>query len=129
MEWDKLARQIRMYNWITLAVLGCASFFFMNAGFTLGVLLGGLLIIANFNVLQYTVRNCFAPSGVMRAGKISLVANFYFRLAIMGIIIYIVITTGWVNPVGLVLGLSIVVISIIHVGIRAAWKLSSGEAL
>jgi len=65
----------------------------------------------------------------MRGKKMALVAKFYFRLAIMGLIIYILITNGWVNPLGLVVGLSIVVLSILNFGIRAAFRTSSQEAV
>ena len=65
----------------------------------------------------------------MKTNKMAIIAKYYFRLAIMGIIIYILVTNGWADPIGLVIGLSIVVISIIHMGIRAAWKTSSGEAV
>lgn len=129
MDWDKLSKTLRIQNWIILLILGAASYFIMSPFFTLGVILGGLLIIANFNLLQQTVRSTFATDGAMKAGKISIIIKYYFRLAIMGIIIYILVTNGWADPIGLVVGLSIVVLSIIQIGIRTAWKISSGEAL
>jgi len=58
----------------------------------------------------------------------AIVAKYYFRLALLGIIILAAIASGRVNPVGLTLGLSIVVISIIATGIEAAFKTPSGEA-
>ena len=101
----------------------------MSATFTLGVILGGLIIIANFSVLQHTIRSAFSDQGAMLGKKISVIAKFYFRLAIMGLIIYILITNGWVNPIGLAVGLSIVIFSILNFGIRTAWKTSSREAI
>ena len=101
----------------------------MSVTFTLGVILGGLIIIANFSVLQHTIRSAFSDQGAMLAKKISVIANFYFRLAIMGLIIYILIITGWVNPLGLAVGLSIVIFSILNFGIRTAWKTPSREAI
>jgi len=129
MDWEKLVKRLRAQNWIILMILGSASFFLMSSTFTLGILLGGLIIIANFNILQHTIRRAFAPDGVMKNNKSAIVTKYYFRLAILGIIIYILITTGWVNPIGLAIGLSTVVFSIINIGIRAVWKTSSGEAI
>jgi len=126
---DKLLRQIKKNNWIFLLILGSLSSVFMSATFTLGVILGGLIIIANFSVLQHTIRSAFSDQGAMRGKKISVIAKFYFRLAIMGLIIYILITNGWVNPLGLTVGLSIVIFSILNFGIRTAWKTSSREAI
>ena len=65
----------------------------------------------------------------MKNNKLAIVAKYYFRLAILAVIIYTLITNGWVNPIGLAIGLSIVVFSIISIGIRAVWKTSSGEAI
>ena len=126
---DKLLKQIKTNNWIFLLILGSLSSVFMSATFTLGVILGGLIIIANFSVLQHTIRSVFSDQGAMRGKKISVIAKFYFRLAIMGLIIYILITNGWVNPLGLTVGLSIVIFSILNLGIRTAWKTSSREAI
>ena len=129
MDWEKALGELATQNWIILMILGLASFFFMSSGFTLGVILGGLLIIANFSLLQHTVRRVFSPESAMKAKKSVMILKYYFRLAIMGIIIYILITRELVNPVGLTIGLSIIVISIIYLGIRAAWKTSSGKAI
>lgn len=126
---EKLLKQIKTTNWIFLLILGSLSSVFMSATFTLGVILGGLIIIANFSVLQHTIRSAFSDQGAMRGKKISVIAKFYFRLAIMSLIIYILITSGWVNPLGLTVGLSIVIFSILSFGIRTAWKTSSREAI
>jgi hypothetical protein len=129
MDWDKLCGKLQTQNWIFLLVLGTTSFLLMSPQFTLGVVLGGLLIIANFNVLQLTIRRGFSPNGTLRTNKIAIVAKYYFRLAILAAIIYMLITNAWVHPVGLCVGLSVVVISIVSIGIRTAWKMSSGEAV
>ncbi len=126
---EKLLRQITTTNWILLLILGSLSSVFMSVTFTLGVILGGLIIIANFSVLQHTIRYAFSDQRAMGGGKFSIIAKYYFRLAIMGLIIYILITNGWVNPIGLAVGLSIVVFSILNFGIRTAWRTSSREAI
>jgi hypothetical protein len=126
---EKLLRQITTTNWIFLLILGSLSSVFMSATFTLGVILGGLIIIANFSVLQHTIRYAFSDQGAMGGKVLSIIAKYYFRLAIMGLIIYILITNGRVNPIGLAVGLSIVIFSILNFGIRTAWKTSSREAI
>jgi len=129
MDWDRLSRQLNKQNWMILLLLAGSSYFLMKPAFTLGVILGGFMIILNFRVLERTVQSAFSPASVMKKAKGVLIAKTYFRLAIMAGLIYALITRGWVDPVGLAIGLSIVVISIVHLGIRAAWKLSSGEAI
>ncbi|MBW2707772.1 MAG: ATP synthase subunit I [Deltaproteobacteria bacterium] len=125
---DKL-QDIKTFNWVILLILSTLSGVFMTAQFTLGVILGGLIIIANFSLLHHNMRSAFSDQGAMKGKKMALIAKFYFRLAIMGLIIYILITNGWVNPLGLAVGLSIVVLSILIFGIRAAFRTSSREAV
>ena len=125
----KNLQDIKIFNWVILFVLSALSGVFMEARFTLGVILGGLIIIANFSLLHHTMRSAFSDQGAMKGKKMALIAKFYFRLAIMGLIIYILITNGWVNPLGLAVGLSIVVLSILNFGIRAAFRTSSREAV
>jgi len=129
MNWEKMIEEIKTQNWIILGIMGVTAFLFMSSIFTLGVITGGLMIIANFNVLQRTVSRSFSRSGPLEGNKMTIIAKYYFRLAIMGLIIYILITNGWVNPLGLAIGLSIVIFSILSFGIRTAWKTSSREAI
>jgi hypothetical protein len=125
MNWEKMIEEIKTQNWIILGIMGVTAFLFMSSIFTLGVITGGLMIIANFNVLQRTVSRSFSRSGPLEGNKMTIIAKYYFRLAITGIIIYILITRGWVNPIGLAVGLSTVLISIMGIGIRAVLKTSS----
>ena len=52
-----------------------------------------------------------------RQKKISVIAKYYLRIAAMGILIYLSLSQKWVDPVGLIVGLSIVVIGIVSLGI------------
>lgn len=129
MDWERLSKAIRKQNWVILLLLAVASHLLMSPSFTLGLILGGLMIIANFNVLQHTVRRAFSPDGSMAGNAHAIVGKYFLRLGVMGALIYVLIARCGVDPVGLVVGLSIVVISIVQFGIRAAWKISSGEAI
>ncbi len=129
MEWRKVSKVIRTFNWIILFVLASISFLFTSPAFTLGIILGGLIIIANFNVLQHTVIRGFSPDESLHGRKASIIVKYYLRLAAMGFIIFILIRQQWVHPVGLVIGLSIVVVSIVCLGIHMIWKTSSREAI
>jgi hypothetical protein len=129
MDWENLFKHFKFQGWLILLIFGLFSFWFMTPAFTLGIILGGLIVIANFNLLQYTIRSAFSSEGTMFNKKKAIVLQYYFRLAILGIIIYILTTNEWVDMVGLLIGLSIVVINIIAIGIRFALKISSGEAI
>ena len=129
MDWDKLSKILRIQNWLILFILASASFFLMSSSFTLGIILGGLIIIVNFNVLQHTIRCAFSSEGFIGRKKRSVIMKYYLRLAAIGVLIYFLITQGWVHPVGLTIGLSTVVISIFSLGVHMIWKTSSGKAV
>ena len=128
MDWEDISKYFKAQGWLILMIFGLLSFFFMSPAFTLGVMLGGFIVIANFNSLQSTIRSAFSPEGTMMNKKGAILGKYFLRLAILGIIIYILATTEWVDIGGLIIGLSIVVINIILLGIRLAIKTSSGEA-
>jgi hypothetical protein len=101
----------------------------MSPYWTAGVILGGLIAIANFNVLQHTVRRAFSPEGVHQGARFSIVGKYYLRLAALGVILYVLITGGWIDPVGLAVGLSTVVLSIVGSGIGLALRIRTKEAI
>jgi len=129
MDWEKVYGDLRKLNWFILLTLGIISYFLMRHSFTTGIILGGLIIIANFHVFQHTIRRAFSAECAMKTTKKSVIAKFYLRLLGLGIIMYILITRGWVDPVGLTIGLSTVVISIVSFGIKRALKTRTGEVV
>ncbi|UCF84168.1 MAG: ATP synthase subunit I [Desulfobacteraceae bacterium] len=118
MDWENLYRNLKYLNWVILLFLASVSFFLMENAFTTGIIIGGLIVIANFHVLQHTIRQGFFPDRSRNTKKASIIAKYYLRLAAMGILIYFFISQQWVNPVGLTIGLSIVVIGIVSLGIQ-----------
>lgn len=128
MDWEKVYKDLRRRNWIILLVMSTMSYFLMSHSLTLGIILGGFIIMANFKVFQHTIRSAFSSDGVMNTGKMVIIAKYYFRLLALGVIIFLLITQGWVDPIGLAVGLSTVVISIISFGINRAYKMYTREA-
>ncbi|MDY7039187.1 MAG: ATP synthase subunit I [Thermodesulfobacteriota bacterium] len=128
MDWKIIYRDLKKINWIILLLLSSISFVFLSNSLTIGVILGGLIIIANFSVFQHTIQRAFSPEGVLTTHKVSIIMKYYFRLLVMGVLIYLLITRGLVHPLGLAVGLSTVMISIIIFGINRAWKTFAGEA-
>jgi hypothetical protein len=129
MEWKKLHSILRMVNWLVLLALSSAGYFIMSPFWTAGVILGGLIAIANFNVLQHTIRGAFSPEGIHQGARFSIVGKYYLRLLALGVIIYFLITRGWIDPVGLVVGLSTVMFGIIGFGISMVLRTRTREAI
>ena len=129
MDWQRFHNILRMLNWLVLLCFSLASYFSMSPYWTAGVILGGLVAIANFNVLQHTVRRAFSPEGIHQGARFSIVGRYYLRLLALGVILYVLVTRGWIDPVGLAVGLSTVVLSIAGLGIGLALGIRTKEAI
>jgi hypothetical protein len=96
-------------NWLLLvaaAIIAFSSFSF-QAG--LGVIAGGLIVTINFHLLAKTLKKALSPQSTTSIKGV--LAKYYIRFTITAIIIYLLMKTHKVDPVGLIVGLSIVVAS------------------
>ena len=128
MEWAETYNHLKKRNRVILLILTLISFFFTSTSLTLGVILGGVIAIINFDVLQRNVLRTFPSNDGAKVKKIFVIGIFFLRFLVLGAVIYLLIRLGWVNPVGLAAGLSTVVFSIISFGIHNAFKSVTGEA-
>lgn len=110
-EKDPLQKKLEQRNWIGLGVLLALSLLFMPYTFTLGILLGGLISIANYYWLYLSLRKVFRQlsDGVRTA----VMVRYYIRFAVTGVVLYLVITMTIADVIGLLVGLSVVVLNII----------------
>lgn len=98
-------------NWVLLFVTSLAGFIFLPADFARGILFGGLIVTINFHLLSRTLKNAFKPPHLSSPNLV--LAKYYLRFIASGIIIFVLISNHYVNPIGLFIGLSVVVASII----------------
>jgi hypothetical protein len=117
---DPLQKRIEITNWIILAVIFILSLIFTPLKFALGVLLGGFISILNFHWLGRSLQGVFKNTSGNFKGPVMV--KYYIRLAITGVILYFLITGDTVNIIGLILGLSVVVINIVISVIIAAFS-------
>jgi len=87
------------------------SFPFAGRNFLLGLLIGGLISIANFYWMGRDLRAAFRK--LSDHLKIFVVFKFYVRLAVTAVVLYLVITKTPANIFGLLIGLSIVIVNIV----------------
>jgi len=128
MEWTIIYEDLKKKNWFIILLFSSISFFTFSHSFTLGIIVGGLVTTANFIFLQRTLRKAFGTDFRRKNGKTSIFLFYYFRLLVLGLIIFILLKYHWVHPVGLAIGLSTVVVAIAFVGISIAFKTKGGEA-
>jgi len=110
-EKDPLQKKLELTNWIILGIFTVASFIFMPCRFALGLLLGGFISILNFHWLARDLRKAF--KNLSHRSNSVVVSKYYIRFAITAIALYFIITGDMVDIIGLLLGLSTVVIAIV----------------
>lgn len=103
-------------NWYLFVIATLLGFINTPFRFALGILCGGLLVTLNFHLLRHTLYKAFDPSKIgFSEGRSILngvLIKYYIRFAISGIVIFTLINKSIVEPMGLVIGLSVVVASI-----------------
>ena len=110
-EKDPLQKRLEITNWILLAVLVTGSLFLRSTRFSLGILLGGLISIVNFHWLYRNLLSVFQKH--LNRARAALMLRYYLRLAVTAIALYWIISRNLVDVIGLVIGLSIVVLNIV----------------
>lgn len=114
-------------NWIVFGAASILGFAIFSRGVALGILFGGLLVTINFHLLAKTLKKALTPPHL--ASHNVVLAKYYLRFLISGFIIFLLIAGHIVHPVGLVIGLSIVVFSIILATLCEIKKLIFKEAV
>jgi hypothetical protein len=110
-EKDPLLGKIEITNWITLGIFFAISFIFLSFRFCLGILLGGLISIVNFHWLERDLNRFFQR--LMEGSKSSTFFKYFIRFAVTAVVLYFIISADIVNVIGLLIGLSLVMINIV----------------
>jgi hypothetical protein len=113
-------------NWVLFLSLSLLAVWLSSPAFFRGVVCGGLLVLVNFHLLARTLRRALTPPHLASTG--SVLAKYYIRFIISGVIIFFLISTHFVNPLGLLVGLSVVVGSIMLATLCELTKLIIKEA-
>ncbi len=101
---------MRTGTFITGLVLVLGSLVFRSLPITLGVLAGGLLAGINFVALQKVVVKITAETAQSKAIPAALAL---LKFILVAVVIYIVLSSKYIDPVGFVVGLSSVVITLV----------------
>ncbi|MGZ3577505.1 MAG: ATP synthase subunit I [Syntrophales bacterium] len=108
---DPLQKRLELTNWIILGILTVISFAFMPHKFALGMLLGGFISIVNFHWLVRDLRKAFRS--LSEKSNTAVMFKYYIRFGVTAIVLYFIITGDLVDIIGLLIGLSTVVIAIV----------------
>ena len=112
---DLLQRKIELRNLFILGFMLLVSLLVMPWRFTLGILLGGIISIVNLYWLGRDLRVIF--SNLSGKAKSAMMIRYYIRMAVTAVLLFFVITELPVDVIGLLVGLSLVVINIVFTAI------------
>jgi len=124
---QRILKFVTRANWIVFIISSVFGFVFLPADFARGILFGGLLVTVNFHLLAKTLKSALTPPHLSSHNLV--LAKYYLRFLVSGFIIFVLIAGHLVNPLGLVIGLSTVVFSIMLATVCELKKLIFKEAV
>ena len=97
-------------NWLLLLVMTAASGLFISPYFAKGLFIGGLIANISFVLLKKDITRVL--SGPLNAAKGRFLIKYYVRFTVLALILLFLVRYRSIHLVGLLVGLSTVVISI-----------------
>ena len=107
----RILRFITRSNWILLFAAAALGLMHFRFHFVLGIMAGGLIAMTNYHLLARTLRTSLRSP--QPASPRMIIAKYYLRFIASGIIIFLLVAGHCVDPLGLFVGLSVVVASIV----------------
>ncbi len=108
---QRILRFITWANWVLLGMASIGGLLVSSFDFALGIICGGLIVTINFHMLYRTLKKSLTPPYLSSHNVV--IAKYYVRFIASGFIIFVLISKHFVNPLGLIIGLSVVVASVI----------------
>lgn len=124
---SRLLKFVVHANWILFFVSSVIGLMLTSSDFAKGIILGGLIVTVNFHLLSRTLKNALTPPN-LSSHNIVLI-KYYIRFIITGLIICVLIYTHYVDAIGLLIGLSVVVLSIMLATINELKNIIFKEAV
>ncbi|MEW6328090.1 MAG: ATP synthase subunit I [Thermodesulfobacteriota bacterium] len=118
----QLIKRVQVSSLVLCLILTLFSVIFISLNFALGVLAGGIVASFNFYWLQTALRKIF-DQHVVRRTKVIYYIKYYLRLIIVGVVLYEMIVNNIVHLLGLIVGLSVIVINIMVIAFTELWKI------
>ena len=108
-EYFPLGKMERL-NWLLLVAMTAAGGLFVSPFFAKGLFIGGLIANISFILLKKDITRVL--SGPLTAAKGRFLIKYYIRLTVLALILFFLVRYRSIHLVGLLVGLSTVVISI-----------------
>ena len=114
--------RVERLNWLLLAGMTAVGFLVASFSFGAALFTGGVIANTSFMLLKKDITKVL--SGPLQAAKGRFLLKYYIRLTCLALLLFCLVRYGSVHLVGLLLGLSTVVISIGIMGAGAARKVA-----
>ena len=124
---QRILKFVTRTNWILFSVASIVSLIISPPNFAMGIIFGGLIVTINFHLLYRTLKKALTPPHL--ASLWVVLSKYYIRFIVSALIIFILISKHYVNPIGLFIGLSVVVVSIMLATMYEFKKLIFKEAI
>lgn len=126
---------VQRFNWVLLAILTLGAWYLFSGVVAQSVLIGGLLANVSFFLLRRDIdqfMSNFSQAGmnwraVKNLEKVRFFLKFYGRLAVLALVLYLLITRVSIDVIGLVIGLSTIMLSVIIVVLSKGSVLLSAQ--
>jgi len=119
--------KIERAGWLLLLLLIAGSLPFRSYRLTLGIALGGMISVMNFRLLYGSVKNFLVADVKRRKGTV--VRRYYIRMALTALLLFLIISGNIADVIGLVIGLSVVVLDITLTAILTIFRKNTIEEL
>lgn len=123
---QRIVKFVTLANWLLLCMATVVGFICFTPDVGLGIAVGGVLVTVNFHLLARTLKRALTPPHI--ASIKGVLIKYYIRFAVTGIIIFVLMITHSVNPIGLIAGLSVVVASMMLATVNEVRQLLFKEA-
>jgi hypothetical protein len=108
---EQLPATLNRRNWLILGLLLTVSLPFANWPVSAGILAGGLVVIAGFAWLHRSLKRLLADTG--EGARTHHPFGTVTRLLVLAGVLALLIAVVKIHPVGLVIGLSVVVVNLL----------------
>lgn len=112
---NNLVRAVSRWSWRLLGAMTVVSALAASPRFAAGVLAGGLIAIGNFYWMQSVLRRILHLPAGKAAALVQL--RYVLRLAIIAALIYLLVVVVGLDIIGLIIGLSVLVLVIAGISI------------
>lgn len=118
-----LVRSLWLGNVVTFCVLTAGALLLASWDFAISVMVGGAIALVNFRLLERNIKRALLWR--RDQGKVlpRVLVRYYIRFAATAVVLIILVRQGLVDPLGLLVGLSVVVLTIFVWGALQARKL------